>query len=504
MSKTLALFLCIAIIVFALGIISGALAQTETETVTTDNYLPSMEGFEGDGGTTSGAGEIGCAEGEFCTSGHFYGAQETGGTFSYEFDFEDQMTIEDINRGFQMDYSVDVESHSSNATVPSCNGNVLRSFDCRDIVNLTVSLFSANETLEYTFEDEFELDFAGDRTFSFEEAIPENEFTELTGGVDLFGIDAGFPVYFFGPRFSNPSLTTTFDVVTFIETQVVELIEQIELTASPIVEIQVDLAPPPPDPEVTQAENEVEDEFDDEFGDDFDYEVSPVSDYDSGGTSSSGSDPFSSNAQQEQQEVELEIEIQVEQEIQAELELEPEPEPEINVEVAPEPEPEPEMEDVAETEEVEEPEEPTEQEADADSEEGSSDTESAESSDESGEEETETAETEESEEAEEPDAKPKVVVKKSVKEKIAKRILKKMGSSGRYDSTNQIKTLVVMQILGDSKTFFETSTALQDTEGFFSDDAIPDGLIDENNFAQYLLFGGSDAKHEAMVNSQYQ
>ena len=501
MSKTLALFLCMGLIAFALGVISEALGQTETEEVTTDNYLPSMEGFEGDGGTTSGAGETGCAEGEFCTSGHFYGAQETGGTFSYEFDFEEQMTIGEINQGFQMDYSVDVESHSSNATVPSCNGNVLRSFDCRDIVNITVSLFSANETLEYTFEDEFELDFAGDRTFSFEEAIPENEFAELTGGVDLFGIDAGFPVYFFGPRFSNPSLTTTFDVVTFIETQIVELIEQIELTASPIVEIQVDLAPPPPDPEVTQAENEVEDEFDDEFN----YEVSPVVEYDGGGTSTTGgSNPFSSNAQQEQQEVELEIEMQVEQEIQAELELEPEPEPEMNVEVAPEPEPEPEMEDVAEAEEPEEAEEPTDQEANEDSEEGSSDTDSAESSDESGEEETETAEAEESEEAEEPDAKPKVVVKKSVKEKIAKRILKKMGTAGRYDSTNQIKTLVVMQILGDSKTFFEASTALQDTEGFFSDDAIPDGLINENNFAQYLLFGGSDARHEAMVNSQYQ
>jgi len=496
MSKSLALFLCMGVIVFALGVISEALGQTtETETIITDNYLPSMEGFEGDGGTTSGAGEIGCAEGEFCTSGHFYGAQETGGTFSYEFDFEEQMTIGEINQGFQMDYSVDVESHSSNATVPSCNGNVLRSFDCRDIVNITVSLFSANETLEYTFEDEFELDFAGDRTFSFEETIPENEFAELTGGVDLFGIDAGFPVYFFGPRFSNPSLTTTFDVVTFIETQVVELIEQIDILAdTPIVEIQVDLAPPPPDPEVTQAENEMEDEF----GDDFDYEVSPVSDYDSDGTSSSGSDPFSSDVQQEQQEVELEIEVQVEQEIQAELELEPEPEPEMNVEVAPEPEPESEMEDVAEAEE------PTDQEANEDSEEGSSDTDSAESSDESGEEETETAETEESEEAEEPDAKPKVVVKKSVKEKIAKRILKKMGTAGRYDSTNQIKTLVVMQILGDSKTFFEASTALQDTEGFFSEDVVPDGLIDENNFAQYLLFGGSDARHEAMVDSQYQ
>ena len=62
-----------------------------------------------------------------------------------------------------------------------------------------------------------------------------------------------------------------------------------------------------------------------------------------------------------------------------------------------------------------------------------------------------------------------------------------------------------MQILGNSKTFFEASTAtLQDTEGFFSEDVVPDGLINENNFAQYLLFGGSDARHEAMVDSQYQ
>jgi len=28
-------------------------------------------------------------------------------------------------------------------------------------------------------------------------------------------------------------------------------------------------------------------------------------------------------------------------------------------------------------------------------------------------------------------------------------------------------------------------------------------VIDGNNFAQYILFGGSNAKHDAMVNSQY-
>jgi hemolysin activation/secretion protein len=102
----------------------------------------------------------------------------------------------------------------------------------------------------------------------------------------------------------------------------------------------------------------------------------------------------------------------------------------------------------------------------------------------------------------EPDA-PKVLVKKAVKEKIAKRIMKRMGDKGRYDASNQLKTLVVMQILGNSKSFFDATTKLKDTPGFFSTATIPDATIDGNNFAQYILFGGSSAKHDAMVNSQY-
>ena len=414
MSKSLALFLCMGVIAFALGVISEAFGQTtETETITTDNYLPSIEDFEGDAGTFSGAGELGCAEGEFCTAGQ----QGPGGTFSYEFDFEEQMTIDEINRGFTMDYSVDVESHISNTTVPTCDGDVQVAFDCRDIFNITVSLFSAGDALEFKFEDEIELDFTGDRTFSFDELIPENEFAELTGGVDLFGIDAGFPIYFFGPRFSNPSLTTTFDVVTFVETQIFDLIQQVDvLSASPITTVTVDLAPPPPDPEVEQAETDVEDEFNEGGG----YEVSPVVEYGGGGTSTtSGGDSYEPPTQEQQEveiEVEIEFELEIEQEIQAELELEPEPEPEINVEV--DPESEPEMEDVAETEEVEE---STEQEA----EETSEETETAENAEEP--EETETAEEPEEEDAEESDPKPKVVVKKAVKEKIAKTNFEKDG-----------------------------------------------------------------------------
>ena len=39
-----------------------------------------------------------------------------------------------------------------------------------------------------------------------------------------------------------------------------------------------------------------------------------------------------------------------------------------------------------------------------------------------------------------------------------------MGDKGRYDETNQLKTLVVMQVLGNTKTFFDTQKTLQDTE----------------------------------------
>jgi hypothetical protein len=56
------------------------------------------------------------------------------------------------------------------------------------------------------------------------------------------------------------------------------------------------------------------------------------------------------------------------------------------------------------------------------------------------------------------------------KQKAATKIVKDMGDKGRYDSQNQLKTLIVMQVLGDTKTFFDSQKMLQDTEGFFTND----------------------------------
>ena len=109
---------------------------------------------------------------------------------------------------------------------------------------------------------------------------------------------------------------------------------------------------------------------------------------------------------------------------------------------------------------------------------------------------------EEVEEKEEP--KKEEMKKQEQKEKAAKKIVKKMGDKGKYDSVNQMKTLIVMQVLGDTKTFFETQQQLQDRIGFFTDMTIPDKTISDNNIAGYLLFAGSDGLMNDMVMQQWQ
>ena len=92
----------------------------------------------------------------------------------------------------------------------------------------------------------------------------------------------------------------------------------------------------------------------------------------------------------------------------------------------------------------------------------------------------------------------------SKKEKAAKKIVKKMGDKGRYDSQNQLKTLIVMQVLGNTKTFFDSQKQLNDRAGFFTDDFLPDAVISDNNIASYFLFAGSDGLMNKMVMQQWQ
>ena len=173
----------------------------------------------------------------------------------------------------------------------------------------------------------------------------------------------------------------------------------------------------------------------------------------------------------------------VETDIEAEMEMEME---------MPEPEPQPEEVQNEPTEEnTTEPEPDTQEEPQQE-----------ESTPETTENETEEVETEEVEEKEEPKEEPKK--EESKKEVAAKKILKKMGDKGRYDSANQLKTLIVMQVLGDSKSFFDSQQQLNDIDGFFTNQFIPDAELTTNNIAQYFLFAGSDGLMNEMVMQQWQ
>ena len=94
--------------------------------------------------------------------------------------------------------------------------------------------------------------------------------------------------------------------------------------------------------------------------------------------------------------------------------------------------------------------------------------------------------------------------KETSKEKAVKKIMKKIDDKKRYDDIAQTKTLVVMQVLGNTKTFFDTQKILNDRVDFFTNVTLPDAEINDNNIASYFLFAGSDGLHSEMVDSQWQ
>ena len=111
-----------------------------------------------------------------------------------------------------------------------------------------------------------------------------------------------------------------------------------------------------------------------------------------------------------------------------------------------------------------------------------------------------------SEETEEPTEEsveePKQEIKQEQKQKAATKIVKKMGDKGRYEANNQLKTLIVMQVLADSKSFF-VDTQLSEIQGFFTDGVLPDSVIEDNNLAQYYLMMDNNSKHSELENLQY-
>ena len=145
-----------------------------------------------------------------------------GGTFSTDIDFEDLLSIPEINTGFDINYGVTVQSHGSNAVLPLCSQT---SGDCKDNFTVTLELTSGSNVVE-TFEDTIVLDFGGTRDYTFEESIGPNEYMDLTGIFSFYGIDAGYFSGLYGPIFSDPYMNLVYDQIELITQQVTNIVTQ--------------------------------------------------------------------------------------------------------------------------------------------------------------------------------------------------------------------------------------------------------------------------------------
>ena len=183
--------------------------------------------------TTSGDASTNATQGSYCTSGEACTGHQ-GGTFSTGVDFEDLMTIQEINNGFDVNYGVTVQSHNSNASLPLCSQT---NGDCKDHFTVTLELTSGGSVVQ-TFEDTIVLDFGGTRDYTFSESIGTNTYTDLLGSFSLFGIDAGYHRGMYGPIFSDPYMNVVYDQIEMITQQVTNIVtETIQVAVEREIEV---------------------------------------------------------------------------------------------------------------------------------------------------------------------------------------------------------------------------------------------------------------------------
>ena len=414
------------------------------------------------------------------------GVPGMGTTFIQTVDISDL----DIENGGRTNYSIKVDKRDSQDRIymhiTGKNGNT-SVFSGTDILSES-GVASGYQTYENGF------DFAG-------------TITKLI--IEVGGRDINLAI---GPLFDDVQINVLYNVVSTIvtehilsvemwvayggstETEVIDIVENIFEHNDIIVEGPGDdmyFEPEfdEPDMDMSYETVEIEMEMDFDFEMEFEMEM-----------------PDLEMPEMEMEMTNLEMEMEMEMELpepemeMAEIEL-PEPEmEEVEMETTMESEPEPEPEMEMETEEVQD--EPIEENMEEPQEDVTEEAENEESVSEVEADEDQPEDMEETEDKGEAEEKP--VKKQEQKEKAAKKIVKKMGDKGRYDSTNQLKTLIVMQVLGDTKTFFESQKELNDREGFFTEFMLPDTQITNNNLAQYYLFAGSDGLINEMIDSQWQ
>ena len=220
---------------------------TSVETTTT-NTLPGIEATDWTAtGTAGGVNSNSCsysggiAAGEACmgkmknvnnnlvTTDNYNVNTLGGGQVTSEYvELGTNLTEAEIQAGFTLNYGVRVQSHGSNANVPLCSAT---SGDCKDVFRITTRLYQADPNggnlsniLIGTYNRYETLTFSNFRNYSYTEDIGANNYTEIWGQMELWGVDAGYHKNVYGPIFSQPFMTLTYDVLTTVTETITQLV----------------------------------------------------------------------------------------------------------------------------------------------------------------------------------------------------------------------------------------------------------------------------------------
>ena len=213
------------------------------ETETTKNLLTNP-GFEAETNTSDPTGWTATGSGNVCDTCGPYGGNAIqsgnestgGGTVSQTIDLLDEMSQDQVNAGFDIEYGGDVFSNSSNAYVPSCSAT---NGDCRDTFSITLTINDASGNQLHKFEHEYrEITWTGwdTSTYDFSQTIPENNYTSALATLEFFGIDNGYTAGTYGPALDNAFLNLTYT------TQAV--LDSIQDAVNVAVDIAADTAAP--------------------------------------------------------------------------------------------------------------------------------------------------------------------------------------------------------------------------------------------------------------------
>ena len=260
---------------------------TSVETTTT-NTLPGIEATDWTAtGTAGGVNSNSCsysggiAAGEACmgkmnnvnnnlvTTDNYNVNTLGGGQVTSEYvELGTNLTEAEIQAGFTLNYGVRVQSHGSNATVPLCSAT---SGDCKDVFRITTRLYQADPNggnlsniLIGTYNRYETLTFSNFRNYSYTEDIGSNNYTEIWGQMELWGVDAGYHKNVYGPIFSAPFMTLTYDVLTTVTETITQLVLSTQETVYNTSEESVTsifIGDPTTDTTVPEIDFEVVDSF---------------------------------------------------------------------------------------------------------------------------------------------------------------------------------------------------------------------------------------------------